>query len=770
MCGDIAIRSPFRLLCPKAISAMTDSVAPSRGPEQSTGPNPAPVEAQAEHDPPKPPPSPPAFASKANDLEALRSAVVDAANVSAGLWLSYLFALLYLAIAAGSVTHRDLLFEKSVKLPFLNVELPLVPFFVMGPGLFLVVHAYVLLHFMLLADKAGAFHQQLRQQIEDEDTRAGLRRQLPSNIFVQFVAGPPGVRSGGVGLMFRAIAQISLIVLPIGLFVLFQLQFLAYHSEPVTWWQRVAVVIDLALIWVLWPSINRGEISRLELRDFLRWRVAASAFASLLTILMVGTIATFPGEWLHTALPSVPVVPTTRLADEPYEEGWNLAPTLAVDAGPFERWRFAFLSRIEDLLLNVKFRSLHTLLIAGDVDPVTRRPMSLWSNRLVLPELNAASPSSEPLSLRGRRLEGAVLTAARMAGVDFTGAYLQEANFDGADLRSAQFGCGEATLRAKADPADVAKSETRFRLDNVTFRTFKNAYIRHDCARLQGASLRNASLQGAMLERSNMQGADLTRARLHGASMDDAWLWYVLLTQAELYGASLEHAKLDGADLASAKLYGAILTGVSMSRAELRRTELQGAQLGDASMEGANLDDVYIWRSDPPRPEERPFIDNLVFEARYEHQRFATCKQDRDERCLWTAETFEALKLSLQENVTDARRRNVALQRISRLDPHLAEQQSDGMAVWRNLAKASPTRGDDDDKKRRDGLRWAWCWTDDAPYIVHALLKRHPNVYGLEELAGDLLDESACPASRELSREDRRFLEKIKLGKASSKR
>lgn len=483
---------------------MTDSVTPSRGPEKSARADPAPAEAHAELEPSKPVPSLPAFASKAYDLEALRGAVVDAANVSAGLWLSYLFVLLYLAIAAGSVTHRDLLFEKSVKLPFLNVELPLVPFFVMGPALFLVVHAYVLLHFMLLADKAGAFHQQLRQQIDDEDIRASLRRQLPSNIFVQFVAGPPGIRTGGVGLMFRVIAEISLIVLPIGLLVLFQLQFLAYHSEPVTWWQRAAVVIDLALIWAVWPSINRGEIARLGLRNLLRWPAAASALASLLVALMVGAVATFPGEWLHTALPSAPIVPTDRLAEEFYEESWA-SPEPAADAGVFERWRFAFRTRLGHRLEKVKFRSLHTLLIAGDVDPVTRRPISLWSNRLILPELSVAAPSGEILSPRGRRLEGAVLTAARLAGVDLTGAHLEQANLDGADLRGAQLGCGAATLLAKTDPESVKKKQTRFWLDGRPFGIFEKSRTGNDCVQLQGASLKNASLQGALLENSEMQ-------------------------------------------------------------------------------------------------------------------------------------------------------------------------------------------------------------------------------------------------------------------------
>jgi hypothetical protein len=50
---------------------------------------------------------PPAFLKRAKDLVALRDAVVDAASVGAGLWLSYLFVLFYLAIAAGSAVFRS---------------------------------------------------------------------------------------------------------------------------------------------------------------------------------------------------------------------------------------------------------------------------------------------------------------------------------------------------------------------------------------------------------------------------------------------------------------------------------------------------------------------------------------------------------------------------------------------------------------------------------------------------------------------------------------
>ena len=96
-------------------------------------------------------PNLPPIAADADDLKAIKNAVDDAAAVGGGLWLSYLFVLFYLAVAAGAVTHADLFFENPVKLPFLNIELPLLAFFFLAPILFLIVHAYTLVHLVMLS-------------------------------------------------------------------------------------------------------------------------------------------------------------------------------------------------------------------------------------------------------------------------------------------------------------------------------------------------------------------------------------------------------------------------------------------------------------------------------------------------------------------------------------------------------------------------------------------------------------------------------------------
>jgi hypothetical protein len=136
-------------------------------------------------------PSAQAFAAKAKDLDALREAVVDAAGVGAGLWLSYLFLFFYLFIAVAAVTHRDFLFENPVKLPFLDVELPLLGFFVLGPLLFLVLHAYVLLHFAMLAGKVIAagirpVRAEKRIRIRERTPGCSIRRTPSSSSLARF--------------------------------------------------------------------------------------------------------------------------------------------------------------------------------------------------------------------------------------------------------------------------------------------------------------------------------------------------------------------------------------------------------------------------------------------------------------------------------------------------------------------------------------------------------------------------------------------------------
>ncbi|MGQ0445412.1 MAG: pentapeptide repeat-containing protein [Beijerinckiaceae bacterium] len=492
------------------------------------------------------------FAGQAHDLDALRKAVVDAASVGEGIWLSYLFVLLYIAIAAGGVTHRDLLLESAVKMPFLGVELPLVAFFFLAPILFIVSHGYTLVHFVMLAAKVGKFEEELRKQLPGAlETWEGLRRQLPSNIFVQFLAGPSDIRKGGVGLLLKAIAWITLVIGPVLLLLLIQAQFLPYHLSWITWVQRFAVVIDVILLWLLWPAVLDGRSTmmwRLQRRGkgwpaglALAGRYIAALTACLVPIGLVFTAATFPGEWLDEHIGTrqwIPPNPVTELLGAKNEKGNPLStPT-----------------------------SFHDLLFNGAVDNVTRRRRSLFSNTLILPEFDALEAVKiddqklgsvkQTLSLRGRHLEGAIFYFADLRKADLREAYLQGASLFNAKLQGTWF------YQAQLQGADLSQ------------------------AKLLGASLDNAWLQGASLEKAELQGALVNNARLQGAKLDKAQLQGANLSQAHLQGASLRCAKLQGADFAGPKV---VDTNVDT---HMRATNLRAAKVWRTHFKDESLADV----------------------------------------------------------------------------------------------------------------------------------------------------------------------------------
>jgi hypothetical protein len=270
-----------------------------------------------------------------------------------------------------------------------------------------------------------------------------LRWQLPNNVFAQLLAGPAEVREGLMGFMLRLISRISLVGGPVLLLVFFELQLLPYHDSAVSWWQRVAVVSELALVWMLWPSIARGEPVALAWRAVTRRNIAAWGVVSLAPVLLVFTIATFPGELLDNN-PANPA--TFRFIPTKWPD-WNspaaaTAVRLAVvtasssttssrsSVGPGDRSPVAtnrrFFERVVAATKSMGWISPHSWLVAGTVDLGTRKPGSLFSNRLVLPDLDALDHGtfdseaklagvSETVSLRMRDLRGLDGSGARFS-------------------------------------------------------------------------------------------------------------------------------------------------------------------------------------------------------------------------------------------------------------------------------------------------------------------------------------------------------------------
>ncbi len=89
----------------------------------------------------------------------------------------------------------------------------------------------------------------------------------------------------------RLVMSLTLVVLPMLLLVFFQIGFLPYHSEPITWWHRGMLLVDVGVVAVLalYPSRRDREtkvgfrlcrpnwivVSVLVFFSHLPWRSAA---------------------------------------------------------------------------------------------------------------------------------------------------------------------------------------------------------------------------------------------------------------------------------------------------------------------------------------------------------------------------------------------------------------------------------------------------------------------------------------------------------------
>jgi uncharacterized protein YjbI with pentapeptide repeats len=694
----------------------------------------------------------PDFAAKADDLEAIKKAVDDAASVGGGLWLSYLFVLFYLAVAAGAVTHADLFLENPVKLPFLNIELPLLAFFFLAPILFIIVHAYTLVHLVFLTDKAKRFDQALYKQIGAGETlpaevrdrnaaiRAALRRQLPSNIFVQFLAGASDVRDSAFGYLLRAIAWVTLVVAPVLLLLMMQIQFLPFHSSFITWTQRAALLADLVLIWWLWRKILSGRMPGPYMGPRLLWATAGVAF-TLGALLFSWTVATFPGEWQDD-------LPNQRLF-----------------------W-FPFPKPDRELV------TLHRLVFESKVDETTRHRRLPFSSTLVLTGFNVleglgiddpkkAEWRDFVFRARGRDLRGAIFDFAILPRVDFTGADLDDATFTNAQLDRASF----ERARLQSALFDGAG------LQGASFATAQLQGASLVVARLQGASLHSAELQGASLGSALLEGSDLGGAHLQGASLDDARLQGASLSLAQLQAASLSGAQLQAASLMGANLQAASLKDAALQGTWLYSAQLQGASLDGASIEAADLSSAFLWRGSgalPPNSlDHRPaaiWLKAALWNPVWTDARGTTRT--------WDKEDFRALR-ALIESLPAGRGRDKALKRLQRLncssesDPATwscrATPEND---PWRKALNGAGVGSTEYEKSLAAAWKAVVCASDpDAIYVLRGLLpdaegsrsSEHPGFVGSETPAlVDFIMSKVCPVSAVLTDTDRANLLAVK--------
>lgn len=490
-------------------------------------------------------------------------AAVNASARSANVaWLIFLGLMAYLLIAILGVTHRDLLLGSDVTLPLLQVQIGLIPFFVLVPILLVLLHIALLGKLALLAGKTREFDAALRL-LESTDQRSHpLRLELDNFFLVQVIAGPE--RSRVVSAFLNSLSWLTLVVFPLALLLYVQVAFLPFHDTVVTIVHRLAVLADVVLLLLIGVFLSRSETTYFG----AFWRTAVHnpgslvfGVAALVAALFVSAFATVPGEGHRNG-------------------------------------RASFLIGHDGALFGLFPRNLDV----SDADLAGGKDIAT---------------GARTINLRGRDLRSARLDRSDLHGADLTGANLDGASFAGADLRQVRLQCDDRTdLRRSENRQAVPCASARganFAMAKLTGARMSGLDMRgarFDGAQLEGVNLANAQMTGVDFSRADLQRADLSGgATLQGANFEQANLQGADLSGANLQMADLTGAALQGATLALANLEGAVLRDAALEGAGLQGAKLFGADMRGARLHFADMSKALVWRTLPPASDSALSVD-----------------------------------------------------------------------------------------------------------------------------------------------------------------
>jgi hypothetical protein len=254
----------------------------------------------------------------------------------------------------------------------------------------------------------------------------------------------------------------------------------------------------------------------------------------------------------------------------------------------------------------------------------------------------------------------------------------------------------------------------------------------------------------------------LVGAQLSGALFDYAGLQGAVLENAELQGASFSHALVWRADARGSKSEGALVVAPETRPIDRRFDcpdyEQEPGMLfypGGVAMPGMSF---AAHKMQIERQVSIPAIRDFQLKR--------ICSDYHESSGDWSVASFAALKSQIESQVSTSRR-GIALKRIENLDPAKPLVGEEAMAeAWKVFAGLPPTPTLYEQIAK--ALITIGCDGDTGPYVIRGLLTQsvwfpqlgcaQPGV-----VAAAFLDETHCPATRDLLLEDfKSMLEQIR--------
>ncbi|MEM7222383.1 MAG: pentapeptide repeat-containing protein [Pseudomonadota bacterium] len=550
----------------------------------------------------------------------LKSGADSASTQVRNLYITFLLAGVYAAVVVGSTTDLQLFLVAPVRLPILDVGLPIVGFYALVPWLILLLHVNLMLQLLLLAQRLHRLDGALGL-VEDPEARERLRLTLFGFPFNHMLIGSRHSRL--LDWMFQLIVWFSLIILPLLMLLWVQIRFLPYHDLAITWLQRLAILLDLIMLWLIWPRLMtppgepiawygklrpdrmaRGIADKWRAhggRQAGRWEgqgtlLATTAIAAGLSL----AVATVPGEASERALAGLlGTVPVPASAGRP-SAPW-LTRTLFDNPGaPFHR---NLVLREQLLSAEPAPRDVVDRLYGTGGPEVWREAMK----RVVGLDLSRRD-------LRFADLRGVALINADLRGADLSGSDLRQARLYNVDLRPADVSgggrCPSSSMDLNALSWDVwSRGEmVKPQGDHSRF-----CLTKLDGANLRGAVLfdsemlllqaRQADFRETQMWWIDLAGATIANSSFANLAADSLVFEHASLSEVSFHDASFKSAifrnsTIEGADFGSASwgdktwFNSAKISDVSFAGAKLVEPSFSAAEIANSSFEGADMADA----------------------------------------------------------------------------------------------------------------------------------------------------------------------------------
>lgn len=461
--------------------------------------------------------------SVGRNIDALREAIHHCRN----LWVFFITYAMTVGILASSTTHYDLLVKTPLKVPLFNVGVPLNLFYVATPAFLVVLHIDLL---MRLHDV----------WMRGREIRGVSKLRYAVPVFDHFTVSSNLIPDKYERIILLFVSNITIFILPIGVLLFIERQFLPYHSAPITWWHRFMVLFDLAAIFFIHIKLSKRKYSLVKIRTLL------TIDASIVFVAVF--ILSYPGEVQDFIWPR-------RVAGADISERFWIPRSLnlpnrhlaAAEPAPeilaaFEATRgSASESEGGESALNAQdARSLAERLYG--------EPIDLSERDLAYGKFTGATLIQADLS--DANLTGADLSESQLTNADFSKSRLESARFSYANLRGAVFLSVVASL-SEFDHAD---------LQGVTIG--KSLF--------HGADFSNSDLTIANFRSSNFDAASFYQAKMEGTRISDVSMIATDLAKARLQFSRLWFSDLRGATFEGADLTGPVLIGDDLSYVDLR--------------------------------------------------------------------------------------------------------------------------------------------------------------------------------------------------------